>query len=75
MILTLLISKSAKTFLECLDWQYFKMLITVRTRKSEYLRCDLLELINTFSSNVPSIDKPGRWFLLAKCLKNTCAGR
>ena len=27
--------------------------------------------INLFS-NVPVTDKPGSWFLLAKCLKNTC---
>ena len=25
-----------------------------------------------FSTNVPIMDKPGSWFLLAKCLKNTC---
>ena len=25
-----------------------------------------------FSTNVPLMDKPGSWFLLAKCLKNTC---
>ena len=28
--------------------------------------------INLFSTNVPLTDKPGSWFLLAKCLKNTC---
>ena len=28
--------------------------------------------INTFSTNIPSMQKPGCWFLLAKCLKNTC---
>ena len=27
--------------------------------------------INSFSTNVPLIDKPGSLFLLAKCLKNT----
>ena len=27
---------------------------------------------NPFLTNVPFIDKPGSWFLLAKCLKNTC---
>ena len=27
---------------------------------------------NPFSTNVPLTDKPGSWFLLAKCLKNTC---
>ena len=25
-----------------------------------------------FSTNVPLMDKPGSWFLLAKWLKNTC---
>ena len=28
--------------------------------------------INPFSINVPIMDKPGNWFLLPKCLKNTC---
>ena len=28
--------------------------------------------INPFSINIPIMDKPGRWFLLVKCLKNTC---
>ena len=27
---------------------------------------------NLFSTNVPFMDKPGSWFLLAKCLKNSC---
>ena len=29
-------------------------------------------IINPFSTNVPIMDKPGNWFLLPKCLKNTC---
>ena len=29
--------------------------------------------VNPFSTNVPFTDKPVSWFLLAKCLKNTCA--
>ena len=29
---------------------------------------------NPFSTNVPLMDKPGGWFLLAKCLKNICGG-
>ena len=28
--------------------------------------------INRFLTYVPLTDKPGSWFLLAKCLKNTC---
>ena len=28
--------------------------------------------INPFWTNVPLTDKPGSWFLLAKCLKSTC---
>ena len=28
--------------------------------------------INAFSTNVPLMQKPGSWFLLSKCLKNTC---
>ena len=31
-----------------------------------------IELINPFSTNVSLTDKPGSWFLLLKCLKNTC---
>ena len=29
-------------------------------------------LINPSSTNVPPMQKPGSWFLLAKYLKNTC---
>ena len=29
-------------------------------------------IINPFSTNAPLTDKPGTWFLLAKCLKNAC---
>ena len=32
----------------------------------------LLCVLNPFSTNVSFTDKPGSWFLLAKCLKNTC---
>ena len=32
----------------------------------------LHEGIKSFFTNAPLIDKPGSWFLLAKCLKNTC---
>ena len=28
--------------------------------------------INPFSTNIPIMDKPGSWFLLPKCLENTC---
>ena len=28
--------------------------------------------INLFLTNDPNMDKPGSWFSLAKCLKNTC---
>ena len=28
--------------------------------------------IKPFLTNVPLTGKPGSWFLLAKCLKNTC---
>ena len=31
-----------------------------------------LQCLNPFSTNVPLMDKPGSWFLLAKCLENTC---
>ena len=29
-------------------------------------------MINPFSTNVPTMDEPGSWFLPPKCLKNTC---
>ena len=32
----------------------------------------IFNYINPFLTNVPFTDKPGSWFLLAKCLKNTC---
>ena len=33
---------------------------------------DTTSLFNPFSTNVSLMNKPGSWFLLAKCLKNTC---
>ena len=30
--------------------------------------------INSFPANVPIMEKPGTWFLPAKCVKNTCGG-
>ena len=30
------------------------------------------EIINPFSTDVQLMKKPGSWFVLAKCLKNTC---
>ena len=27
---------------------------------------------NPFQANVPLMEKPGSWLLLAKCVKNTC---
>ena len=38
-------------------------------RKVKYI--EAFWFINPFSTNVPLMDKPGSWFLLAKCLKNT----
>ena len=32
----------------------------------------VLNILNPFSTNAPLTDKPGSWFSLAKCLKNTC---
>ena len=37
---------------------------------SKFLKDQLLE-INSFWTNVPFMQKPGCWFLLAKCLKST----
>ena len=41
-----------------------------------YVRCNRLTIketpIKSFSTNHPVMDKPGSWFLLAKCLENTC---
>ena len=33
---------------------------------------EFVEKVNPFSTNVPIMDKPSSWFLLAKCLRNTC---
>ena len=38
-----------------------------RTAKGRYF-----VMINPFSINFPIMNKPGSWFLLAKCLKKTC---
>ena len=32
----------------------------------------VIRKINPFLTNVPFMDKPDCWFLLAKCFKNTC---
>ena len=37
----------------------------------EIFDCHLF-LLNPFSTSAPFTDKAGSWFLLAKCLKNTC---
>ena len=29
-------------------------------------------VFNPFQANVPIMEKTGSWFLLAKCVKNTC---
>ena len=42
------------------------------TKNSFYFSSSVLVEINLFSTNVPLRDKPGSWFLPAKCLKNTC---
>ena len=42
------------------------------TQQIDYLKIPGLQLLNPCSTNVPFTDKPGSWFLLAKCLKYTC---
>ena len=37
---------------------------------SDYLE-NIGALLKPFSTNISFMDKPGSWFLLAKCLKNT----
>ena len=58
-----------------------KELISIHCQKSLLTKfyVDMLQLknygfttLNPFSTNVPLTDKPGSWFSLAKCLKNTC---
>ena len=39
---------------------------------SQLLPAGKVLLMNSFSTNAQLTDKPGSWFLLAKCLKNTC---
>ena len=41
-------------------------------RLHKVLNSIMLRSFNTFSTYVPITDKPGSWFLLAKCLENTC---
>ena len=38
-------------------------------RLQQYKTTTLFILLNPFSTNAPLTDKPGNWFLLAKCLK------
>ena len=46
--------------------------LVYHTDGRENLKEGCTEFINPFSTNVPVMNKPGSWFLLAKCLKNTC---
>ena len=46
--------------------------LTSKEKNSIFYTAKILSMLNPFSTNVPLMDKPGSWFLLAKCLKNTC---
>ena len=46
----------------------FSMSYTLLLRRDQRLFLK----INPFSTNVTLMDKPRSWFLLTKCLKNTC---
>ena len=39
---------------------------------SEGIDTSGMKCFNPISTNIPISDKPGNWFLLGKCLKNTC---
>ena len=34
--------------------------------------CEHCNIFNPHQANVPLMEKPGGWFLQAKCVKNTC---
>ena len=48
-----------------------KELSFIDNRRAQ-VNCTIDNALNSFSTNVPIMDKPGSWFLLPKCLKNTC---
>ena len=43
----------------------------IRSNLMNELRKFVSNILNPFLTNVPLMQKPGRWFLLTKCLKNT----
>ena len=47
-----------------------KELSFIDNRRAQ-VNCTIDNALNPFSTNVPIMDKPGSWFLLPKCLKNT----
>ena len=59
-------------------WRFFWQLSIFMKNPIQCTRNILIEvnlyksLLNPFSTNVPLMQKPGSWFLVAKCLKNTC---
>ena len=52
-------------------WFSYKKTCYFKTLQDKTI-CETPFFVNPFSSNVPFMDKPGSWFLLAKCLKSTC---
>ena len=55
---------------------FIKQLLTFIGLTSGYkLKSFYKWVINPFSTNVSLMYKPGSWFLLVKCLKNTCGSK
>ena len=53
---------------------YLDIHLEDRNAEKMIIRVHFNDIINLFSPNVPFMDKPGSWFLLAKRVKNTCGG-
>ena len=54
------------------DWYWSSLTIKLSDMFTVLLMVIYGFAIDPFSTNVPFTDKLGSWFLLAKCLKNTC---
>ena len=59
---------------QCIKISYFGTIMVDHCPTEKCLEhfLEFLDKFNPFSTNVPIMDKPSSWFLLAKCLKNTC---
>ena len=59
---------------QCIKISYFETIMVDHCPTENLFEhfLEFVDKVNPFSTNVQIMDKPSSWFLLAKCLKNTC---